>query len=591
MKRYENYGFVLRLFFGAILFFPSLMWADSVTSPTTVDKKPLQVQVWDNGSINILDNDKQVMYIKPLIYSSEGFDDLMNGRHTFDVSGKASNLQVKASLPNNVWANLKTTIEVLKTGIHVRYTFIPSGPVEILRVAAQLDFLYDDWAGNLYQSGSTPGTLPEIQPPDREMELAHSDGPFSLGPSRTFGNLTVQLKTQGLHATLYSSKWRRRFYATLSHNEPTDKTWVWKPGEKKVFDFTVAFNRKVVRQQANYEPKRPFPYREEEVTFTNDKAGVTLAGTLTFPKQNGPFPAALLIHGSSPTNRDNLVLGHKTFLALSDYLTRHGIAVLRYDKRGVGSSSGDFDKATIGDFADDARAGFEFLRSRKEVNPLKAGVIGYSEGSCSAPLVASRSKDAAFIVLMGGIGVDGKSLDLLQVLRIGKTENRTDDFIAFNTRINKRLDEEVINSKNEDEAKSKINKFIQVVMAEKYKPKELINFQKELPNWAENQSSFPSWKSWEKFNPRPVLERVTCPVLDVSGEKDLLVPPDVNTPAIEKALKEGKNPEFNSKVFPGLNHALRHAITGDLEEWPDDTETFAPEALEYITDWIEKHTK
>ncbi|HTC21303.1 MAG TPA: alpha/beta hydrolase [bacterium] len=590
MKSYKNLISVLTLFFGTILFFPNLLWADSVNSLIPVEDKPLHVQVLDNGSINLLENMKQVMYITPLIYCSQDWQGY-NGRCWIDVSGKAPDLQVKASLPNNVSAALKTSIEVLKSGIHIRYTLIPSGPAKVLRVAAQLDFLYDDWAGDPYQLGPTPMTLPGIQPLDEEIDLAHSDGPLSLGPSPTFGNLTVKLNTQGLHATVYSSKWRKRFYVTLSHDEPPEKTWEWNAGEEKVFDFTVAFNRNLVQEPADDEPKRPFHYREEEVTFTNQQAGVTLAGTLTLPRQGGPFPAVLLINGSGEPNRDGYIWPHN-FLVLSDYLTRHGFAVLRYDKRGVGSSSGDFDKATLGDFADDARAGFEYLKNRKEVNPLKVGLIGHSEGSYCAPLVASRSKDVAFIVLTGGIGVGGKSQDFSEWSRCWNAERRSDEFIVFNTRIYKRIMDEVAGSRNEDEAKSKINKFIREEMAEKYDSKELIKFQSAVPKWAEYPYPFPYYKYFEKYDPRAALEQVTCPVLAVSGEKDLWAPPDVNLPAIEKALKEGKNPEFTSKIFPGLSHILQNTITGDPEEWFDDLpKPFAPGVLGYITDWIEKHTK
>ncbi len=589
MKNNKKFKYALRLFFGTILFFPSVMQANSANSTPTVEGKPLHVQILDNGSINVLENMKQVMFIKPLIYSSQNWQGF-NGRSWYGVSGKSPDTQVKFYLPNHVSANLKTSIKVLKSGIHVRYTLIPTGPITILGVTAQLDFLYDDWAGDPYQMDSIPGTLPETQPPNREIDLAHTDGPFLLGPSSTFGKLTVKLKTQGLRATLYSSKWRERFYVTLSHNEPIDKTWEWKAGKKKVFDFTLAFNRKVVREPANYEPKRPFPYREEQVTFTNQQAGVTLAGTLTLPHRGGPFPAVLLINGSGKPDRDGYGWPNN-FLVLSDYLTRHGLAVLRYDKRGVGSSSGDFNKATVGDFADDACAGFKYLKNRKEVNPLQAGVIGFSEGSISAPLVASRSKDVAFIVLMGGLGQDCKSQDLIEWLRSWTVERRGDEYIAFYTRIYKRMMDEVIGSKTEEEAKSKIHKFIQEEMAKKYDSKELMELQSAVPNWAEYPYPFAYYKHWEKYDPGPALRQVACPVLDVGGEKDLLVPPDVNIPAVEKALKEGKHPEFTSKVFPGLDHPLRHAITGDLEEFPDVTEAIAPEALEYITDWIEKHTK
>ncbi len=590
MKRYKSFKYALGLVIGTILFLPSLMQADSANGPITVEDKPLQVQVLDNGSVNILEDMKQVVFITPLIYMPQNWQGY-NGHSWIDVSGKAPHLQVKAYLPHQVSANIKTSVEVLKSGIHIRYTFIPTGPVEIQRVAAQLDFLYGDWAGVRYQMGSTPRTLPEIQPLDPEMDLARTDGPLVLGPSATFGNLTLHLKTQGLHSTLYSSKWRKQCYVTLSHDEPADKPWEWKAGEKKVFDFTVAFNRKLVRQPVNFEPKRPFPYREEEVAFTNPQAGVTLAGTLTLPRRGGPFPAVLLINGSGQPNRDGYIWPHN-FLVLSDYLTRHGFAVLRYDKRGVGKSSGDFDKATVGDFAGDACAGFEYLKGRKEVNPLKAGVVGFSEGSLSAPVVASRSKDVAFMVLMGGLGEDCKSQDLDEWLRSWKAERRSDEFIAFNTRVYKRILEEVVGSKTEEEAKSKINKFIQEEMAKKYDSKELIHLQSTLPKWAGYPYPFAYYKYWEKYDPRPVLERVACPVLAVAGDKDLMVPPDVNLPAIEKALKEGKNPEFTSNLFPGLSHIFQNTLTGDPEEWFDDLpKPFAPGVLEYITGWIEKHTK
>ncbi len=590
MKSYKKITFLLLLFFGSVLFFPSLMWADAADAPTTAGDKPLQVHVLDNGSVEILEKTKQVLFIKPLVYTSQDWHG-PNGRSWYVVSGQAPNLQVKFSLPNNVSANLKTSIEVLKSGIHVRYSLKPSGLAQVLRVAAQLDFLYDDWAGGPYQMGSTLGTLPGAQPLDPELDLAHSDDSFSLGPSSTFGDLTVNLKTQGLHSTFYSSKWKQRFYVTLSHNEPTDKAWEWKAGEEKVYDFTVSFNRKLVQQPVSYEPKRPFPYREEDVTFTNEKAGVTLAGTLTLPNQGGPFPAVLLINGSGKNTRDGLGWPHR-FLVLSDYLTRHGFAVLRYDKRGVGSSSGDYDKATVGDFAEDAFAGFEYLKHRKEVNPLKAGLIGQSEGSLSAPMVAARSKDAAFIVLLSGLGQDCKTQDYIEWLRQWKVERRSDEYIAFNTRIYNRVMNELVGSQNEAEAKSRISKVIQDEMAKKYDSKELTELQSAVPKWADYPFPYSNYKYFENYDPRPVLEQVTCPVLDVAGGKDLCVPPDVNIPAIEKALKDGKNPEFTSKVFPDLNHTLIHTITGDWEEWSDDfPKPYAPEVLEYVTDWIEKHMK
>lgn len=154
-------------------------------------------------------------------------------------------------------------------------------------------------------------------------------------------------------------------------------------------------------------PQRPYPYDEIEVTYENKADGVTLAGALTLPRSKGPFPVALLISGSGPQDRDETLLGHKPFLVLADHLTRRGIAVLRVDDRGVGGSTGKVRDATSADFARDVLGGVEFLKSRKDVNAAQIGLIGHSEGGIIAPLVASRSKDIAFIVMLAGTGLPG----------------------------------------------------------------------------------------------------------------------------------------------------------------------------------------
>src|SRR5207244_1983395 len=146
------------------------------------------------------------------------------------------------------------------------------------------------------------------------------------------------------------------------------------------------------------------------VSYENSRAGVKLAGTLTRPQGDDPFPAVLLIAGSGPHTRNEEVLGHKIFLVLADYLTRRGMVVLRADKRGVGKSTGMYEEATSADFADDALAGVDYLKARKEVDPRKIGLIGPSEGGLVAPMVAARSKDVAFLVLMAGTGVSGEEI-------------------------------------------------------------------------------------------------------------------------------------------------------------------------------------
>src|SRR5579863_8430699 len=183
---------------------------------------------------------------------------------------------------------------------------------------------------------------------------------------------------------------------------------------------TLPLNLKRTKDEAILEPRRPqvpakpYPYREEEVSYENKVQNVILAATFTIPQGTGPFPAVLLITGSGPQDRDESLLGHKPFLILSDYLTRHGIAVLRADDRGTGKSTGDFSKGTTADFATDVEAGVAYLKTRVEVNPHKIGLIGHSEGGVIAPMVAVRHKDVAYIVMMAGTGVPGDQVIVAQ---------------------------------------------------------------------------------------------------------------------------------------------------------------------------------
>ena len=179
-------------------------------------------------------------------------------------------------------------------------------------------------------------------------------------------------------------------------------------------------------------PVKPYPYREEEVTYRNSTAGITLAATLTLPSGAGPFPAVVLITGSGPQDRDESLMGHRPFLVLADYLTRHGIVVLRADDRGVGKSEGSFATATSADFATDAEAGVAYLQTRREVSPKKIGLVGHSEGGLIAPMVAARNPAVAFIVLMAGSGVSGDEILLEQSRLIGAANGATPQQLAQN---------------------------------------------------------------------------------------------------------------------------------------------------------------
>lgn len=176
-------------------------------------------------------------------------------------------------------------------------------------------------------------------------------------------------------------------------------------------------------------PKKPLPYNCEQIVYENESAGLKLAGTLTLPVQGGPFPAALLLQGSGPLDRNEFAFGHQPFMVLADYLTRHGIAVLRVDKRGIWQSTGDFSQATTADFAADALAAVEYLRTRKEINPKHIGLVGHSKGGIIAPMVAAQTDHVHFIVLLSAPGMDLKAGRLLQEKLLAKAKGMSEQEI------------------------------------------------------------------------------------------------------------------------------------------------------------------
>jgi dienelactone hydrolase len=207
----------------------------------------------------------------------------------------------------------------------------------------------------------------------------------------------------------------------------------------RVFPLDLDKTEKPVVLNRPQEPKPPFPYNSEDVSYVNKTEGDTLAGTFTFPKEGGPFAAVVMITGSGAQNRNEEVFGHKPFLVISDYLTRHGIAVLRFDDRGFGKSTGDYKSATSKDFATDVLAGVEYLKTRNEVNKKEIGLIGHSEGGLIAPMVAAKSSDVAFIVLMAGPGLPGDSILIMQAALISKAEGASQDDVAKAEVVNRKI--------------------------------------------------------------------------------------------------------------------------------------------------------
>jgi len=323
-------------------------------------------------------------------------------------------------------------------------------------------------------------------------------------------------------------------------------------------------------------PMRPYPYREEDVTFENKAQNVTLAATLTIPQGTGPFPGALLITGSGPQDRDESLLGHKPFLILSDYLTRHGIVVLRADDRGTGKSTGDFSKGTSADFATDVEAGVAYLKTRAEVNARKIGLVGHSEGGLIAPMVAARDKDVAFIVMMAGTAVPGDQVLVAQMEAIDVANGRLPVDAAKTAAVQR----DVLHLVETENDQATLEKEIRAKMHGEV-PEAQIGMEIR-------QFTSPWFRYFLTYDPATALRKITCPVLAINGSLDRQVLPAQNLPAIRKALEEAGNKHFEIEELPGLNHLFQTAKTGSPAEYAQIEETMSPVALEKISAWILK---
>ena len=351
----------------------------------------------------------------------------------------------------------------------------------------------------------------------------------------------------------------------------------------------IAEKEKLVRPQ---EPTKPYPYYEEEVTFENKQAGITLAGTLTLPKKDGVFPVVILITGSGPQNRDEEIMGHKPFLVISDFLTRNGIAVLRFDDRGTAASKGDFKTATTYDFSTDVEAGVAYLQTRKEINKKKIGLMGHSEGGIIAPMVASRSKDIAFIVLLAGTGIPGDQLLLLQQELIGKASGSSDTDLQMTKKINSGAFDIVYKSNTTDQLKIDMTDYIKKALTDN--PDALKQSGMSEDDFVKLQVSQvvnPWMLYFIKYNPAIALEKVKCPVLALNGDKDLQVAPKENLEAIKEALTKGGNKQVTTIELPGLNHLFQECKTGLPSEYATIEQTFSPIALAEILKWIKIQIK
>lgn len=365
----------------------------------------------------------------------------------------------------------------------------------------------------------------------------------------------------------------------------------WSQGGMNL-DLIVSKVDKVEEVRRPQEPKEPFPYNAEEVLFENEKDNVTLAGTLTYPKEGNNFPAVVLISGSGGQNRNEELLGHKPFLVIADYLTRNGIAVLRFDDRGIAESTGNHESATSEDFAKDVLAAVEFLKERKEIDKSKIGLIGHSEGGLIAPMIAVNSNDVAFIILMAGPGIPGDSIIILQSELIERAEGSSEDEIQKSLAAQRKIYSAIKQINDNEKLNESLNKIFADEISKMTEEEKSKLGDPEVYKNTQMKILTSAWfKNFIKYNPIPTLEKVKCPVLAINGENDLQVPPKENLSAIETALKKAGNKNFETKLLPGLNHLFQTSSTGKVSEYGQIEETISPIALETILNWIKKVTK
>lgn len=332
------------------------------------------------------------------------------------------------------------------------------------------------------------------------------------------------------------------------------------------------------------------PYNSEEVTFTN--GDITFAGTLTTPKTEGKHPAVVMITGSGPQNRDEELVGFKPFKIIADYLTRNGIAVLRYDDRGVGGSTGkNVSEYTSEDFAGDVLEAVKFLKTRSDINPEQIGLIGHSEGGIVAPISASKSKDVAFIILIAGTGVKGIDILKEQTSLIMKANDAKEEEIKETTEMFEKVYKVIESNGDWSELHKEFEKSILKSYDEMTeKQKKTITDKKEYAKSMADLQIKQMQSIWMKYfivyNPAPTLEKVTCPVLMLFGELDLQVPPAQNREPMEKALEKAGNKDFKTVVLPKANHLFQSATTGSPNEYAKLPKEFVPGFLDEMKDWI-----
>jgi hypothetical protein len=340
---------------------------------------------------------------------------------------------------------------------------------------------------------------------------------------------------------------------------------------------------RVLEPRRPQNPSKPYPYKEEEISFPASTGNTTLSGTLTIPQGAGPFPAAVLIGGSGPTDRDETVAGHRLFLVLADLLTRKGVMVLRYDKRGIAQSTGDYGAGTIDDFAKDAQVALQYLKSRKEVDAKRLGVIGHSEGGILAALAATRSNDVNWLVLLASPATSGEETLLRQSELIARTGGLPEDQITRSLQFDRKAYAAVREEKDTAALTKRLSTLVDQSGLGSAMPPAALQAQIRA-------MTSPWFRQFLDYDPAPSYEKIKCPVLALNGTRDLQVDSAENLPLLRKAFEASGNKDVTIVEVDGVNHLFQTAQSGSPALYGAIEETMSPEVQTAIANWVSQHT-
>ncbi|PUZ24261.1 hypothetical protein GA0116948_107150 [Chitinophaga costaii] len=333
-------------------------------------------------------------------------------------------------------------------------------------------------------------------------------------------------------------------------------------------------------------PKPPFNYVVQEVLIPNDSARLTLAGTFTRPSRNKRYPVVVMITGSGPQDRDETVFGHKPFWIIADQLTRDGVAVLRYDDRGVGASTGAYGTAGIADFASDAKAAIAYLRTRPDVDVNHIGLLGHSEGGNILQVVAADNPQVAFAISLSGPGVKGEDMMLKQnelVYRsIGAPDtvvnNRLSNMKALFDIVTTQTEKDIIKQQLTAEATKQYAALSPEDKAKMPEAQYVVSIVTSLMS--------PEMSSILRFDPAAYLPRIHCPFLAIGGSRDVQVDADQNLKGMEAELRKGGNKKLTIRKFDGLNHLLQECQECTVGEYKTLEQSISPTVVDFISNWV-----